>query len=376
MVAGHASQRHALGTDLPGSVDCADRQEQRCKLQQGLGANVRRGGCPTGERGAQRLDPFGDLTAMEPVVRERGGETQLADRISGLGQIAKRGAEVGVFDDEAIQVMPHLRAIDVGPDLFGEGQEKACVPVANRIGGPRPFELLGGKFTNCLQHREACVLARTFDPAQQALLDKCAKLCGHVRGWPACNGAGGVPVEPVDAHREAAEQRLFLGSEKVVTPGDRIRHRLLPVRQVARRVPGRAHPVRKLREQICWRQQCRPCCRQFDREGQAVEALADAGDRLQVVVSVGERRVNGPGALDEELARGGLVQHARLVVGWQRVYRQSLLAPDPERNPARREDVQVGATRGEVGDAWCCCDDLFHVVQYQQELARPQERSD
>ena len=109
-------------------------------------------------------------------------------------------------------------------------------------------------------------------------------------------------------------------SAQTASAGDRIAHRTLPRRQVAR--PGREQweAVLQPGEQRRRRQDGEARSRQLNSQGEAIELATDRGDGGGVRVGQHERRLGQARTLDEELHRrdvrqvsgcGWMVRHGR-----------------------------------------------------------------
>ncbi len=126
------------------------------------------------------------------------------------------------------------------------------------------------------------------------------------------------------------------------------------------------------------RQEPEPRGGQLDRERQAVEARADVGHRLRVVVGEQEVRPRLLSPLDEEAhGRGAddVRRRERPVAGLregERRHREHLLAPDLERLPARHENLQSLRALEERGDVAGGLHHLLEVVEQEQNVPRPE----
>ena len=109
----------------------------------------------------------------------------------------------------------------------------------------------------------------------------------------------GIEAEIAREHAEAHEQGSRVGSQQVDAPLDCRLDRPLPFRHV----PGGGHQQRKhpIESPACRRgERADAGGRELDRQGHALERLADARDIRGVVLGDVESRVGGPGAIAEQ----------------------------------------------------------------------------
>ncbi len=233
--------------------------------------------------------------------------------------------------------------------------------------------------TDGFQHREARTrLARVVPivgPPQQALVDEGGDPLKWVEGEVADrgdHGLGCVQIEPTGEDGQTAEQRLFLGSEEVVAPGNRRAERVLAGRGIQAAAGQEAETIREPRQQRLGREDIDPSGGQLDGQGQAVQPPAGLGDGPGVGFVEGKLRPSCTRPLRKQrhcLDSGKLVQGERQcrVGEHERGHREHLLAVDPQADPTGGEDRQIAATREEFADLRRRGGDLLEVVQHQQE---------
>ena len=93
-------------------------------------------------------------------------------------------------------------------------------------------QLLESELAHSLQHGEARLPAWTCFLSQQALVQErgdALERVDHRFTEYTRDGLRRLQREPTDEDREASEQRLLLGRQQVVAPGDGRTHRLLPL---------------------------------------------------------------------------------------------------------------------------------------------------
>ncbi|TMD26939.1 MAG: hypothetical protein E6I94_10020, partial [Chloroflexi bacterium] len=159
-----------------------------------------------------------------------------------------------------------------------------------------------------------------------------------------------------------------------MAPVDRPAERLLARRHVARSSDEQAEPVVEAGEERAHGKDLHPRGRELDREGQAVQAEDDLDDRLGVRVREPERRLRGHRPYDEQahgLGAERLVRryHAAGLREAERRDGELLLARHAQGHAARHEDLQVGRLTQEATDGRCCHDDLFEVVEHEEDAA-------
>ncbi len=186
-----------------------------------------------------------------------------------------------------------------------------------------------------------------------------------------------VQGEPAAEHGEASKERLVLRRNEVMTPGDRVPHRAVAVWRISRATRQHRQPPPQPRKQRLGRQQPNLRRRQFDRQRQPVQPMANPRDRSRVFGVKRKRGVNGAGAFDEELDSVGVAEPFRWVgsVGQRQGRYEDLVFPrNAQRRPTRGEDAETGAGAQEMGHERRRLDDLLEVVEDEQKPPLPQHR--
>src|SRR5262249_41025439 len=135
----------------------------------------------------------------------------------------QRGTKVVVVPLQAIE------ALGLARGGGGEREEVGGVPLLDSRGLAARLQHLQGVLADRLQHPEARLGIRA-DLLQQALRDQRAHAVEYVDAERAVRVAdvlGSLEGAAADEDRETPEQRLLLGVEQVVAPGDRASERLL-----------------------------------------------------------------------------------------------------------------------------------------------------
>ena len=125
--------------------------------------------------------------------------------------------------------------------------------------------------------------------------------------------------------RQALEERLLLLSEQIVTPGNRIPHRLLPRRDVAGASREQRQALLQAHEQRLRWKQLDEGRGQFNGQRKAIEPVANLGDGRGVGRGHREVGLHGLRPLDKEAYRIELEHAARAAAG----------APDPAAGTAQ-----------------------------------------
>ncbi len=186
--------------------------------------------------------------------------------------------------------------------LLGERERPGRVPPGERrrlAGLVEPFARVEA---NRLEQAVA-PLAPAFVRGDERLLDEPREhvgAAGHVEPVAGADRLDGGELEAAGEDGEPAEEHPLVGLEQVVAPLERRRERLLPRR---RRAVARAEQAEAVVEPLGDRRRAersQPARGELERERQAVEPEADAGDvrRVLLVEHESGRRRRRP--LDEE----------------------------------------------------------------------------
>jgi hypothetical protein len=154
---------------------------------------------------------------------------------------------------------------------------------------------------------------------------------------------------------------------------------------VARSARQQRQAAFELGQQRWQRQQADARGRQFDRQGQAVEFVANGRDRIDVRFGDGEVALGRRGAFDEQpngLGRGRTVRVGRRTgrrTGRrqrERWHGHGVLAGNAQDGSARDEGCEGRAGGQEVDDQRPRVEDVLEVVQDQQHPTLPQRLAD
>ena len=116
--------------------------------------------------------------------------------------------------------------------------------------------------------------------------------------------------------------------------------------------------------------------REFDGQRDAIEVSADRANAREFAGTRREICVRRLGSGDEQLDRAAVQNVLRVILpGSRHLQRRQpidLLALGPEGFPTRRDDRGVRAVRQKCfGQCSGCLDEVFAIVQYQQQLFVP-----
>ena len=129
-------------------------------------------------------------------------------------------------------------------------------------------------------------------------------------------------------------------------------------------------------EESLWAEQVHPTRGQLDGEGQAIESRDDPRDRGGVAVVEHEIVPNGGGPFDEErhrlTGRQCFERRCRRVGERERSDQVVVLAGEVQRHAARSEDRQPRGRIHQPAHGGRRLDDLFDVVQNEEERPIPQ----
>ncbi len=107
------------------------------------------------------------------------------------------------------------------------------------------------------------------------------------------------------------KDRLVLGRQQIVGPGDRIPHGLQPGGHIARAAGQQLQPIRKTGKQRLGRKNLGAGRGKLDSERQPVETAADLGHRIRILRRELERVPHSAGAVDKKRDRGVLQERFR-----------------------------------------------------------------
>src|SRR6266700_1158721 len=135
--------------------------------------------------------------------------------------------------------------------------------------------------------------------------------------------------------------------------------RLLPRWGILSPTRQDGQPLAQPCEQCLGREQFDTSRRQFNRQGQAIEAYTDLSDRTSVATGHLERGLDGLGTLQEEgdggIVRQGISRRKRGEVRHGEWWDRKFVFPlNVQHGPAGHEHVEVWAPCKQVGQVWGC----------------------
>src|SRR5215213_2475742 len=171
-----------------------------------------------------------------------------------------------------------------------------------------------------------------------------------------------------DCH--ALEERLLRRSEQIVTPGNRITHRLLPRREVAGASGQQRQALLQAPQQRLWWEQFDKGRGELNRQRKAIEPMANLRHRGGVVHSHGEAGLHRSRPLDKEANRLELehVLERRQVLRirhQERRKRVLLLTSGVEWRAARHQYLRTWSPGEETGDERRRLEHAFEIIQDQ-----------
>ncbi len=330
-----------------------------------------------------------------PEAPHRERDPDRDGRIGGGHRPVEDGPDVVVLELEPVDPAPLCRTRQLPRRPFHERHVPLAMAVADQVSLAVGLESFRGVFTDRVEQPEARLAVGCLLDLDQALVDErhqaVEDLHADLGRWPADRfGRGEVAATGED--RQPVEQSLAAIVEQVVAPGDRSAQRLLTLGQVA--CPGRqdVQLVIEPDEDRVGAEQLDPGGGQLDRERHAVEPCADRGDGRRVLVGDAETRADRDGTLDEQADRGVLAERGQVDgprsatevhplqagllarVGRRRQARDLvlLLARDVQHGAAGDDRLDLGCRPQQVGDDRGGRDDLFEVVEDQQQTLVPE----
>ena len=233
---------------------------------------------------------------------------------------------------------------------------------------------LGQAFERELAHGLEQVKAR--DPVllaagEEALVGQRRQAVQRVDAGVRGDLGGRLLGEAAREHAEPSEERLLVGAQEVVAPGERGAQRLLASGQVAPLAREQGQRLIEARQHRLRRQDARPRGGQLDGQGEAIQAAADLRDRGVILGVDAEVRTHLLGALLEQGHAGG----QRAVAGGierERRHRLLVLALHPQRLARRDEDLEARARRGDAADGGRGVEHLLEVVEHEQRALAAQ----
>ena len=320
-------------------------------------------GCASRSRAHVR--PLGELGGLLPEPPGRRDDAQPDDGIVDRQRPVHRGAHVRLLEVEPLHPERCLGSAQVWAGRLGELEEghrvstlaldalaRLVQPVAREFGEQgvalEARLTVGGR----VDPDEALVRQRL-----ETVDDKKLETPGRIDH---VLGALGIPAVMED--RAAAEDRLLVARQQVMTPRDRAAERALAFGQVARaareEIETRLEPL----QDDDRREHPRPGGRELDGERQALEPLDDPPDGGDVRVPGRDIGADEPGAVEEQLDPAVRVERPDGVFAF---------AGDPESLATGDDDAQFGRGEEELGDVGRGLgQELFEVVEDEQRDER------
>jgi hypothetical protein len=236
------------------------------------------------------------------------------------------------------------------------------VPGLDRRELARQLELFLAVVADGLQR--AIAGRRTALDDEQAVVGQPSQPVGYhrtvdVRG---CDGVCGVDVEPGREDGNAPQQRLVGGIEQAVAPGDRVPDRTMPAGNRRAADVQEAQPLVQAGLQPVEAEGRVPGRGQFDRQGHAVQRLAERAQATRI------REV-----LAGCLAGAGKEQRHRVAVDGQPRHRVETLVGKQKSGAAGRQHGDAGTAGDDRLDAGAHgLHEVLAVVQHEQPVARRQ----
>jgi hypothetical protein len=179
------------------------------------------------------------------------------------------------------------------------------------------------------------------------------------------------------------QQPLFRIVQQVVTPVDQRAQCLLAWQRRSRAARQQSETLVQLAVDLFERKVPRPRCRQLNGQRDAVQSVADGGERRSVLVGDLKIRAGEQGPIGEQLHRierrdRGCSMRMRRIRQRKRGHAVRLLATDAKRFPAAGKNRQERALpQQRVDQLEAVLEQVFTVVEEQQEspvLELPGER--
>ena len=223
----------------------------------------------------------------------------------GGGREAQRGARVSFLGRDAL---PPDRPLRVSRDGPLRGPEEIAHPARVARAGVLVLAGLGQAFERELAHGLEQVKAR--DPVllaagEEALVGQRRQAVQRVDAGVRGDLGGRLLGEAAREHAEPSEERLLVGPQQIVAPGERGAQRLLAGGQIAPLAREQGQRSIEARQHRLRRQDARPRGGQLDGQGEAVQAAADLRDRGVILGVDAEVRAHLLGALLEQAHAGG-----------------------------------------------------------------------
>ena len=176
------------------------------------------------------------------------------------------------------------------------------MPIAYSLNLASFQELLQRVLADCLKALKVRLACRLLDEHQRLVGQAGEQLQNIVRGdvTTCADGFGGVQRTPACEDRHAAKQRTFRLAQQVVTPVDEGAQRLLPRQSRPAAAGQQVEAVVQAGSDLFRGQHPDARCCELQSQRDAVELLADTGNRGRVLLVQQECRLDGACPLDEK----------------------------------------------------------------------------
>ena len=328
-------QREAVAAERGRAVEVVEIVREHARAEQRARPNDGRRVSGRLERALEPAATLGGVAAQQPEAPERRGEQQCGRAVV-PHELAQRAPEVVVLAVEAHQRARGAARRELRLELDRQPDVQQGVHLSRLVLLPALLEPLQRELAHRLEQRQPRPLARLVRSPDEALVDERLQVVEHRarRHHPPSELLGRRKSAASCADRHALEEPLLVGLEEVVAPRQRVAHGALSRRQIRRpadeEVERRAQPL----EQRLRREQPHSGGGELDRQREAVELLADGGDRGLVPGGEREARRHDAGPVGEQ--PHGSVQcerrHGELVLALQV---QGLAARDEDPRPDR-----------------------------------------
>ena len=231
-------------------------------------------------------------------------------------------------------------------------------------------EPVGRILPDRLEHREPKRPVGELGPSNEARVDQLGEAIERVEVVPA-DRLGLLEGPSAREHRQASEEASLVRTQQLVAPRDRRGQRALAFRKV----PGAAGEQREAPvDASCQRievEHAQAARSQLQRQRQSVQSLDDLHYGRPVCVGDPQTWAYRRRALHEQfdrlVASPGCIRHAGVGdrQGWNRIL---LLPGQPQWDPARDEHGEVRRRVEQRPDRRTRLDQLFEVVQHEQEI--------
>jgi hypothetical protein len=248
LVADLLRQREALVEAAPSVAKVTLIDGNRAGSTERRRASCGRSGCPTHEDLFEPTPTLAPVALLPPEPPQSASEPQCRLRVS-WDRPGQGGAKIVVLGLQAIE--PRLRHRQPGIAVLRQTETVCGVAAPSFCLLPGLHESLQRVLADGLQHAESSLSVQLFGGLQKTLVDQRGHTLENGDGsrFTPCNPLCSVEGEAAGEDRELAEQRLCGWIKQIVTPGDRLPHRLQTLWHVARTAGQKPQPARQPRQQ-------------------------------------------------------------------------------------------------------------------------------